>query len=160
MAVSHEYTALDDPDTPITSAPLGEVVRVQITVMSDRALNYVALRDFLPAGLEPIDPRLAITDPALVAQLEAERRQIAADTNVDYFAPWYFWYYSPWQQVEIRDDHVALFAGTLPKGVHVYTYFARATSVGDYFVAPAHIEETYFPEIFGRSDSSRFEVTP
>jgi len=39
-------------------------------------------------------------------------------------------------------------------------YYARATTPGDFFVAPAHAEETYFPEVFGRSDSSRFVVTP
>jgi hypothetical protein len=26
------------------------------------------------------------------------------------------------------------------------------------FVAPAHAEDTYFPEVFGRSDSGRFRV--
>ena len=38
--------------------------------------------------------------------------------------------------------------------------YARATTPGDFFVAPAHAEETYFPEVFGRSDSGRFTVQP
>jgi len=37
--------------------------------------NYVVVNDLLPAGLEPIDPRLQNTDPALRAKLEAERRK-------------------------------------------------------------------------------------
>ena len=57
-----------------------------------------------------------------------------------------------------RDDHVALFAERLHEGVHRYTYYARATAPGDFFVAPARAEESYFPEVFGRSDSSRFTV--
>ena len=43
--------------------------------------------------------------------------------------------------------------------MHEYVYFARATTPGDFFVAPAHAQEAYFPEVFGRSDSSRFTIT-
>jgi uncharacterized protein YfaS (alpha-2-macroglobulin family) len=38
-------------------------------------------------------------------------------------------------------------------------YYARATTTGSFFVAPARAEETYFPEVWGRSDSARFTVT-
>ena len=69
-------------------------------------------------------------------------------------------YYSPWQQVDLRDDRAVLMAERLPRGVHEYVYYARATTVGDFFVAPAHTAETYFPEVFGRSDSGRFVVGP
>ena len=41
---------------------------------------------------------------------------------------------------------------------HRYVYYARATTSGDFFVLPVHAEETYFPEVFGRSDSGRFQV--
>jgi len=43
--------------------------------------------------------------------------------------------------------------------VYEYTYYARATTPGDFFVAPTHAEETYLPEVFGRSDSGRFSVS-
>ncbi len=66
----------------------------------------------------------------------------------------------PWQQVDVRDDRAVLQADRLPKGVYEYVYYARATTPGSFFVAPAHAEETYFPEVFGRSDSSRFIVAP
>jgi uncharacterized protein YfaS (alpha-2-macroglobulin family) len=75
-------------------------------------------------------------------------------------APWFRWYWSPWQFTETRDDRTVLIAGNLPKGVYEYTYYARATTPGDFFVAPAHAEETYFPETFGRSDSGRLTVLP
>ena len=61
--------------------------------------------------------------------------------------------------MDIRDDRVTLHAARLPEGMHEYVYYARATTPGDFFVAPAHAEETYFPEVFGRGDSSRFTVT-
>jgi uncharacterized protein YfaS (alpha-2-macroglobulin family) len=135
-------------------------VRVKVTVMVPADRNYVVADDFLPAGLEPIDPALKVIDPALKAKLDADRAAAARPETLDYYAPWFRWYYSPWQQTETRDDRVTLRATRLSKGVYEFVYYARATSPGDYFVAPAHIEESFFPEVFGRSDSSRFTVAP
>ncbi|MBI2766304.1 MAG: Ig-like domain-containing protein [Chloroflexi bacterium] len=160
FAVSHEYSLLDAPGKPITSAKLGDTVRVKVTVIAPADRNYVVADDYLPAGLEPIDPALKIIDPKLKSQLDLERQQAQRPAELDYYAPWFRWYYSPWQQTEPRDDRVTLRASTLRKGVYEFIYYARATSPGDYFVAPARIEESYFPEVFGRSDSGRFTVAP
>ncbi len=160
FAISHEYTALDNPDQPITSAKLGDIVRVTVTVVSDAEHNYVVLDDNLPAGLEAIDPNLQTTDPALVQQLQQERQDANRPANLDYVAPWFAWYYSPWQQTDIRDDRLTVSATRLSKGVYQFIYYARATTPGDFFVAPVHVEETFFPDVFGRSDSSRFTVAP
>jgi uncharacterized protein YfaS (alpha-2-macroglobulin family) len=159
ISVSHEYTALDDPATRISSAKLGDVIRVKVTVMSSHDRNYVTVDDFLPAGFEPIDPQLKTTDPALVATLNQERLAARDEDAPDYWAPWHRWYYTPFQQVVTRDDRVTLRAQELPRGVHEYTYYVRATTPGDFFVAPAVAEESFFPEVFGRSDSGRFTVT-
>ena len=158
FAISHRYSLLDDPETPITSASLGDVVRVTVTVVAPAERLYAKVEDFLPAGLEPIDPRLNIVSPWLREQLQRDQAEAVLGGTASYYAPWYTWYYSPWDQVDLRDDRVTLLAGRLPRGVHEYVYYARATTPGDFFVAPAHAEETYFPEVFGRSDSSRFGV--
>jgi len=160
FAVSHEYTAVDDPARPITGAKSGETVRVKFTILVPADRSYVTIEDLLPAGLEPVDARLRTVDPALRAKLEADRRNAAQGPAGGYAAPWYRWYYSPWQQVDLRDDRAVLSADRVPKGVYEYVYYARATTPGDFFVAPAHAEETYFPEVFGRSDSGRFTVAP
>jgi alpha-2-macroglobulin len=160
FAVSHEYTLLNDPSKPITEARLGDTVRVTVTVVAPADRNYVVVEDLLPAGLEPVDPRLKSTDPALVAQLRADRQKAGALHEGDYYAPWLRWYFDPWQHVDTRDDRVSLFTPTLSKGVYEYVYYARATTPGDFFVGPAHAQETYFPDVFGRSDSGRFSVAP
>ena len=159
FAVSHRYSLLDDPETPITSAAPGDVVRVTVTVIAPADRLFVQVQDFLPAGLEPIDPQLRIVSPYLRQQLADDRAEALQASTPAYYAPWYRWYYSPWDQVDLRDDRVVLQASRLPQGVHEYVYYARATTPGDFFVAPAHAEETYLPEVFGRSDSSRFTVT-
>ena len=160
FAIAREYTSLEDPARPITAARLGDTVRVKVTVISPADHNYVVVEDLLPAGLEPVDARLRTVDPALRAKLEADRAGAAQRQAGGYQAPWFRWYYSPWQQVDLRDDRAVLVTDRLPRGIHEYVYYARATTVGDFFVAPAHAAETYFPEVFGRSDSGRFTVGP
>jgi uncharacterized repeat protein (TIGR01451 family) len=160
FAISHRYTLLDDPAKPVAAASVGDTVRVTVTVIAPADRNYVVIEDLLPAGLEPVDVRLRTIDPALKVKLDAERVQAAQRQAGGYVAPWFGWYYSPWQQADLRDDRAVLSADHLPKGVYEYVYYARATAPGDFFVAPAHAEETYFPEVFGRSDGSRFLVKP
>jgi len=160
FGVSHEYTSIDDPAKRITSVKVGETVRVSVTVIAPADRNYVVIEDLLPAGLEAVDTRLKNVDPALKQKLEAERVKASQQKLGGYTAPWFRWYYSPWQQADLRDDRAVLQADRLPKGVYEYVYYARATTPGSFFVAPAHAEETYFPEVFGRSDSSRFTVAP
>jgi uncharacterized protein YfaS (alpha-2-macroglobulin family) len=159
FAVSHTYTLLGRGSTPITSAKLGDTIVVTMTVIAPADRSYVTIEDLLPAGLEAIDARLKTADPSLQAKIDVERGTAAKRNAGGYMAPWLSWYYSPWQQVDTRDDRTVLKADRLPRGVHEYTYFARATTTGEFFVAPAHAEETYFPEVFGRSDSARFSVT-
>jgi uncharacterized protein YfaS (alpha-2-macroglobulin family) len=160
FGITHEYTRVDDPAKRVTAVKVGETVRVKLTIIAPADRNYVVIEDLLPAGLEAVDPRLKNVDPALKEKLEAERAQASEKQFGGYMAPWFRWYYSPWQQVDVRDDRAVLQADRLPKGVYEYVYYARATTPGSFFVAPAHAEETYFPEVFGRSDSSRFVVAP
>ncbi len=158
FAVSHRYSLLEDPETPITSASVGDVVRVTVTVVAPADRLFVQVEDSLPAGLEPIDPQLNIVSPRLREQLREEQAEAVRANAPGYCAPWYGWCYSPWEQVDVRDDRLVLQASRLTQGVHEYVYYARATTPGDFFVAPVHAEETYLPEVFGRSDSSRFTV--
>ncbi len=159
FAVSHRYSLLADPDTAVTSAAVGEVVRVTVTVVAPADRLFVQVEDFLPAGLEPIDPQLNIVAPWVRQQLWEEQAEALRGSSGGYCAPWYGWCFSPWDQVDLRDDRLVLQASRLPQGVHEYVYYARATAPGDFFVVPVHAEETYLPEVFGCSDSSRFTVT-
>jgi uncharacterized protein YfaS (alpha-2-macroglobulin family) len=139
---------------------VGDVLRVTVTVVVPAQRDFVEVVDFLPAGLEPIDPDLKTTDPALRARLEAERMAANRPEGIAYYAPWFRWYWNPFDQVITRDDRIILRATSLPKGVHEFVYYVRATAPGTFYVAPAHAEETRFPEVFGRSDSGRFAVVP
>ncbi len=158
FAVSRRYTLLDDPGTPVTSAALGDVVRVTVTVVAPADRLFARVEDFLPAGLEPIDPALEIVPDWLRIQLQQDQAEAIRAGAPSYCAYWFHWCPSPWDEVDLRDDRVTLLATRLPRGVHEYVYFARATTPGDFFVAPVHAEESYFPDVFGRGDSSRFTI--
>ena len=153
FAVSHRYSLLDEPDKAIASASIGDVVRVTVTVVAPTDRVFVKVEDLLPAGLEPIDPQLNIVSPGLRDRLWADRWEARRRSAASYRR-----YYTRWDQVDLRDDRLVLRADLLPQGVHEYVYYARATTPGDFFVAPAHAEEAFFPEVFGRSDSGRFSV--
>ncbi|HVA85091.1 MAG TPA: alpha-2-macroglobulin family protein, partial [Candidatus Saccharimonadales bacterium] len=116
FAVSHQYSLLDDPSKAVSEAELGDTVRVTVTVVVPADRNYVEVDDLLPAGFEPIDPQLKSTDPALIAQLQADRVAASKLNEGDYYAPWLPWYYSPWDHVDTRDDRVSLYASSLAKG--------------------------------------------
>ncbi len=142
----------------------GELVRVRVRVASHMQRTFVAVDVPLPAGLEPVDTSLATT-ARLSSPLEEEgpgegyeyeSEEDLSQTDVP--NPWAYAFWSPFNHTEMRDDRVVLFADELPPGVHVSSFVARATTPGDFVLKPAHAEEMYAPEVFGRSEGGRFQV--
>ena len=157
LAVAHEILSAEDK--PLRAAKTGDIVKVRVTVIAPSSMNYVQVEDFLPGGLEILDPSLRTTTGAVGDLLRGERERQAqlqrAACRVFYGAC-----RAPWSHVDFRDDRVALFASSLPKGVHEYVYYARAAAPGKYVVRPSRVWETYFPDVFGRTDSGAFVVEP
>jgi len=74
-------------------------------------------------------------------------------------ANWFsFWERGGFDHVERHDDRVELFATRLATGRHTFSYVVRATTSGTYRTAPAHAEEMYEPEVFGRTATAMIEV--
>ena len=108
---------------------------------------HVALVDPLPAGLEPLNPALAVT-----GSIPQDPKEQKAGGN-------YWWWMRTWYEHQnLRDERVEAFTSLLWEGVHEYTYVARATTPGNFVVPPTKAEEMYFPETFGRSSSDRVIV--
>ena len=147
MTINREYFALDDSETPITEIEQGELVRVRITMVVPGALHYLVINDPLPAGFEAIDSTLE-TDTVVPTYYTREMsREIG----------WGWWYFD---HIEKRDEKIVLVADYLPAGTYVYTYLARASTVGSYNVIPPTAEEFYFPDVGGRGAGSKFTVLP
>lgn len=120
----------------------GATVRVQLTMVADARRTHVALVDHLPAGLEPINPDLAVSQTIRPPDEPAE--------DSDEPAP-YFWWWNWFEHQNLRDDRAEAFATYLDGGTYEYTYVTRATTPGTFVTPPATAEEIYSPEVFGRT---------
>ncbi|MCQ3980104.1 MAG: hypothetical protein DPW09_42345 [Anaerolineae bacterium] len=140
----------------VREAKLGDVIRVDLTIIAPNDLYYVVVEDPLPAGAEAIDTGLATT--SLLAMDPTLTRQSRNSFGEEGFYPYYWWWWRWYSRSELRDDKVVLFADYLPKGTYEYSYTMRATLPGDYHVIPTVASEFYFPEVFGRSDGRLLSI--
>ncbi|MBX3259190.1 MAG: hypothetical protein KF782_05820 [Labilithrix sp.] len=126
----------------------GAKVRVRVSMVAPSRRYHVALVDPIPAGLEPMNPALAVTG-------EIPKDPKAADANKGRYGYWSRTWY---EHQNMRDERVEAFASLLWDGVWDYAYVARATTPGTFVVPPAKAEEMYAPETFGRSAGDRVIV--
>jgi uncharacterized protein YfaS (alpha-2-macroglobulin family) len=151
FVVQRVYEGVDDPKDVTKAADgtwhvkAGARVRVRLTMINENRRYHVALVDPMPAGLEPMNPALAVTGPIPTAAGAPAQTQGR-----------YWWWYGPWYEHQnMRDERVEAFASLLWEGVHRYDYVARATTPGNFVVPPPKAEEMYMPETFGRGASDR-----
>jgi uncharacterized protein YfaS (alpha-2-macroglobulin family) len=143
----------------VREAKLGDVIRVDLTIIAPNDLYYVVVEDPLPAGAEAIDTGLATTSLlAMDPTLHRTSRVFFGEEDVFYERPYYWWWWRWYSRSELRDEKVVLFADYLPKGTYEYSFTMRATLPGDYHVIPTVASEFYFPEVFGRSDGRLLSI--
>jgi uncharacterized protein YfaS (alpha-2-macroglobulin family) len=152
FTVERVYEAVDKADDVRRDADgtwrikAGARVRVKLTMLVTSRRYHVALVDPIPAGLEALNPALAVTGS--VPQDPSEQ---ASDR--------WWWFRRPWfEHQNMRDERVEAFASLVWEGVHTYSYVARATTPGAFVVPPAKAEEMYHPETFGRGGTDRVIV--
>ncbi len=114
---------------------LGELVRVRLRVTTEEDLNYVAIDDKLPAGLEPLNTSLATTRTVDMGALSPEVERGLAHLSYQ----------------EVRDHRVAFYADALPAGTVEYHYVARATTPGSFLRPAAGVEAMYDLSTFASS---------
>jgi hypothetical protein len=152
--VQRRYEAVDDPDDVTQDSEggwhikAGARVRVRITMVADNRRYHVALVDPLPAGLEIVNPSLAVSG------------SIPQDPGSPNYGGRYGWWWrwSWYEHQNMRDERAEAFTSYLWEGVYEYTYIARATTPGTFVVPPAKAEEMYSPEVFGRSSGNKVIV--
>jgi hypothetical protein len=153
FTVERVYEAVDKP-SDVRRDPdgtwrvrAGAQVRVRLTMVAPARRYHVALVDPLPAGLEPLNPALAVTG------------DVPASPNPQLPARGYWWLAHNWfQHQNLRDERVEAFTPLLWEGVYNYSYVARATTPGMFVVPPPKAEEMYHPETFGRGSTDRLVV--
>jgi uncharacterized protein YfaS (alpha-2-macroglobulin family) len=152
FVVQRRYEAVDDPEDVtrdeqgIWHIKAGARVRVKLTMVADNRRYHVALADPLPAGLEIINPALAVSG------------SVPQDPGSSQYRYGWWWWWTWYEHQNMRDQRAEAFTPLLWEGVYTYTYVARATTPGTFVVPPAKAEEMYSPEVFGRSASDRVIV--
>ncbi|MFM2320524.1 MAG: hypothetical protein RLZZ215_3145 [Pseudomonadota bacterium] len=145
FTVARSYRGLDKPEDVQQNSDgswkikAGSRVEVTLTLQANAERYHVALVDPLPAGLEAINPALAVSRQPIVHE--------PLDLPFSWLSTWY-------EQQNLRDERVEAFTSILPEGVYTYRYMAKATTPGHFIVPPAKAEEMYAPETFGRSAST------
>ncbi len=147
FVVRREYEGLDNPEDVYRDAQgrwhikAGARVRVKLTMVADNRRYHVALVDPLPAGLEIVNPALAVSGST------------PQDTSESTFRYGWWWWGTWYEHQNMRDSRAEAFTSLLWDGVYEYSYVARATTPGTFIAPPAKAEEMYSPEVFGRSAS-------
>jgi alpha-2-macroglobulin len=148
FVVQRSYEGLDDPEDVyqdeegVWHIKAGARVRVRLSMVADNRRYHVALVDPLPAGLEIVNPALAVSGSVPQDPTSQQAR-------------YGWWWWGPWYEHQnLRDERAEAFTPLLWDGVYEYSYIARATTPGRFIVPPAKAEEMYSPEVFGRSSST------
>ena len=99
----------------------GAKVRVRLTMVAPSRRYHVALVDPLPAGLEAMNPALAVTGRSRAIRTRRQKRS------------GYGWWWRHWfEHQNLRDERVEAFTSLLWEGVYNYSYVARATTPGTF----------------------------
>jgi uncharacterized protein YfaS (alpha-2-macroglobulin family) len=109
----------------------GDNIRVRLTLTVPRDMAYVLIEDPFPAGCE-----------------------VTERGDAEEVVEWGYW----WSSVDVRDDRIAFFTRTLPKGKHVIEYNLRAQTPGAYHTLPTLLQAMYAPETRAESAETHIEV--
>jgi uncharacterized protein YfaS (alpha-2-macroglobulin family) len=170
ITVERTFTTLDTHEERVR-ARVGEILQGTLTITIPEEYSAVSVEDFIPAGFEIVNTRLATEEVPI-------DDDIAVGESIEEYPPYYDEYADasfqdfgtgvidplstllPFPEVhsEYRDDRVFAFADRVHPGVYTLTYYVRALVPGTFTHLPATVSEMYQPEIFGRTGGGTFEV--
>jgi hypothetical protein len=181
FAVTRNFYGLEDSKmkNPLASAKVGDVIRGHLEIIVPESRNFVAVEDFIPAGMELVNFNLSTEDRALLennfpnedGRLQENNNRSQKNRGGFRGDSEYYWegdsydYEDVSRNVQIsptvteyRDDRLFLFVEHLGPGVYEFDYYARALAPGEYHHLPAVVSEMYLPENFGRTRGDWFGV--
>ncbi|MBC3759448.1 alpha-2-macroglobulin [Hyunsoonleella sp. SJ7] len=115
--------------TENTTLKVGDLIRVRIVLKSDRAMEFLHMKDMRATGLEPIN---------VLSQ--------------------YKWQDGLGYYESTKDASTNFFFDYLPKGVYVFEYDLRVNNSGNMSNGITTIQSMYAPEFSSHSEGVRIEV--
>ncbi|NLA75967.1 MAG: hypothetical protein GX846_10955, partial [Deltaproteobacteria bacterium] len=154
ISIRREYSDERDGKWFLLKTPVkikrGELVRVDLYITIPGARNFLVVDDHVPGGLEPVNRDLATASAVDVDKAES-----------DYPAGSWFFNYEDWSwygmsrwgfyHKELRHDAARFYSEYLAPGNYHLSYTAQAVATGKFTIMPAHSEEMYDPDVFGKS---------
>ncbi|MFM8322547.1 MAG: Ig-like domain-containing protein [Chloroflexota bacterium] len=139
---------------PISSAAAGQKVTVRLNLSVPQDLYFVAVSDYIPAGSEILDTRLLTSRQGEGGEAQTVQ---TADPRNPFARGWGWERFNP---AQIFDDHITWTAAYVPAGAYQLTYTLVLLQPGQYQMLPALARQLYFPEVYGNSAGSLFEIRP
>jgi len=115
--------------TKNTTLEVGDLVRVRIELRSDRAMEFVHMKDMRAAGLEPVN---------VLSQYKYQ-------DGLGYYEA-------------TKDASTNFFFDYLPKGIYVFEYDLRVSNAGNMSNGITTIQSMYAPEFSSHSQGTRITV--
>ncbi|MFT5214951.1 MAG: hypothetical protein ACI83H_000057 [Glaciecola sp.] len=115
--------------TSETKLQVGDLVRVRIELRSDRAMEFIHMKDMRASGLEPVN---------VISQ--------------------YKWQDGLGYYESTKDASTNFFFDYLPKGVYVFEYDLRVNNAGNMSNGITTIQSMYAPEFSSHSEGTRINV--
>jgi len=143
LSLERRVEPLPGPAGSGPTVTVGDLLVVTLVVGVPEESRYLAIRDPLPAGLEPV-----------IQTLQVESREAGRTFAglLREFAP------LPVSHLDLRDREVRVFADFAAPGIYEFRYLARARAAGTFTQPPATIEAMYAPEQNGASEPGRVVI--
>ena len=115
--------------TEKTNLKVGDLVRVRIALQSDRAMEFMHMKDMRAAGLEPVN--------------------VLSE---------YKWQDGLGYYESTKDASTNFFFDYLPKGIYIFEYDLRVNNTGNMSNGITTIQSMYAPEFSSHSEGIRVNV--
>lgn len=184
FTISRNFYHIDDKENkaPVTIGKVGEILKQHIEITVPKTRRFVAIEDFIPAGMEIVNLDLATEQKSLLLNempntprptVIIEDLKIPSDrantystgtatvkemgsSSLEKYRVFDRTLYPDFK--ELRDDRAFIFKQTVDPGVYTFDYYVRPLIKGKFNYLPAVVSEMYFPENFGRTDGKYFEI--
>jgi len=139
------------PLSTLELAPNSQLTaRLTLTLPNDS--YYVMLEDHIPAGTEILNQTLKTSQQGQ----DGTDVQVVFDADDPFARGWGWWYFN---NPQIRDERITWTADYLPAGTYELTYSLIPAQAGQFRVLPAHVWQSFFPDVQGTSAGTIFEIT-
>lgn len=135
---------------------LGDIVKITLDInltnkkpgAGPQIYEYLALEDFVPAGLYPINTRIATEGVDTQSENEQGDDYFSSSSNL---VPTY---------VEFRDEGVRVFKNKLYDGSYRFSYLARAVTQGEFWMRGSRLSLMYEPSRHSRTEGKKMVISP